>query len=342
MSIMKTLKGLVALLTVPLLLAMTAATVQAAETVAGSDATAGVTAVMDGTPVTGFDPTGDGVWHVTDPERVRIGNIPDGWTLSAKNGACDQAHGCVNETVWTLRSIDGTRTRTWTFLETTAGTHTVRFDTMRPDLIIPVQTVRDGDTVAEPDVKDGPDANNLLYYQLGGWDLDGQPYDFTRPVTGDITLTARWAVMTTDAPKITFDPANGTPATMFGLAGTHVQRPADPTRDGYEFTGWYTDDGKPYDFSQPVKGRNLTLTARWRKTADTDTNQGSQTGQSNPGDKSADTGTTAFPSTKESGTGAPQQLASTGVDVLTMMGVGFLPLAVGSGLLVWRRIGRRD
>lgn len=43
-----------------------------------------------------------------------------------------------------------------------------------------------------------------------------------------------------------------------------VAEPADPTKDGYTFDGWYTDKNltAAYDFSQPVT-KNITLYAKW-------------------------------------------------------------------------------
>ena len=38
-------------------------------------------------------------------------------------------------------------------------------------------------------------------------------------------------------------------------------QPADPTKDGFVFAGWYNGDAK-YDFTQPVTS-NITLTAKW-------------------------------------------------------------------------------
>lgn len=45
-------------------------------------------------------------------------------------------------------------------------------------------------------------------------------------------------------------------------------KPADPTRDGYAFGGWYTDEActQAYDFSTPVTA-DLTLYAKWTKNA---------------------------------------------------------------------------
>ncbi len=44
--------------------------------------------------------------------------------------------------------------------------------------------------------------------------------------------------------------------------GEKVARPADPTREHYDFVGWYLGE-TPYDFDSAVKG-NLTLKAKWK------------------------------------------------------------------------------
>lgn len=47
-----------------------------------------------------------------------------------------------------------------------------------------------------------------------------------------------------------------------------LTKPADPTREGYTFGGWYTDEActQAYDFSTPVAA-DLTLYAKWTKNA---------------------------------------------------------------------------
>lgn len=45
-------------------------------------------------------------------------------------------------------------------------------------------------------------------------------------------------------------------------SGTPATRPADPTKPGYSFDGWYTSDGAQWNFTTAVT-ENITLTARW-------------------------------------------------------------------------------
>ena len=72
-------------------------------------------------------------------------------------------------------------------------------------------------------------------------------------------------------------------------------KPADPTRDGYTFGGWYTDEActRAYDFATPVTA-DLTLYAKWTKNA---VNPGGNGGAGSNGGGGSGTGT-------GSGTGA--------------------------------------
>ncbi len=78
------------------------------------------------------------------------------------------------------------------------------------------------------------------------------------------------------AHRVKFD-AQGGSATgdQTPASGSTVTKPADPTRDGYIFAGWYTDEActKAYDFSAAVTA-DMTLYAKWTKKA-ADNNGGS-------------------------------------------------------------------
>ena len=65
---------------------------------------------------------------------------------------------------------------------------------------------------------------------------------------------------------VTFDPVGGSAtesATV--LNGKTVPVPADPTKDGYVFLGWYSDAAykTPFAFGGEVVTENTTLYARW-------------------------------------------------------------------------------
>lgn len=136
--------------------------------------------------------------------------------------------------------------------------HTVTFDT-NGGTPIDSQSITDGDTVEEPKAptKDG--------YVFSGWLEDGKPYDFSTPVTSDITLTAQWEKAAPAVHVVSFDTGKGTPVPSQNVTdGDKATEPDMPTLEGYEFTGWLLD-GQPYDFSTPATG-DITLTAEWVKT----------------------------------------------------------------------------
>ena len=53
---------------------------------------------------------------------------------------------------------------------------------------------------------------------------------------------------------------------QYAVNGTPTTKPADPTRDGYAFDGWYVDKGcsQAYDFNTALTG-DITLYAKWQK-----------------------------------------------------------------------------
>ena len=64
---------------------------------------------------------------------------------------------------------------------------------------------------------------------------------------------------------VSFDSNGGTPvATQTVEYNTPVNKPEDPTRDGFTFEGWYLDYGleRPWDFDRKVTS-SLTLYAKW-------------------------------------------------------------------------------
>ena len=110
--------------------------------------------------------------------------------------------------------------------------------------------------------------------------------DFTQPVTKPhVTMYAQW-VKNQDEINVLYAANGGQFAdgndTMQGVADSDgmMRQPAEPTRDGYTFAGWYwvsdlsglTDEQKDLnkvDFSQSVAGKDhATIYAQWTKNAD--------------------------------------------------------------------------
>ena len=91
---------------------------------------------------------------------------------------------------------------------------------------------------------------------------------------------------------VTFDSNGGSAVEAVTLEdGQAVAKPADPTREGYTFAGWFADKGlkTAYDFSAPVTG-DLTLYAKWAKNAAGENPGGNQGDNSQQGNQSGPNG----------------------------------------------------
>lgn len=89
----------------------------------------------------------------------------------------------------------------------------------------------------------------------------------------DPKLEAATTVTVIDVPKtyhtVKFNTFGGTPVpeTQAVLENGKAARPQkDPAKDGYEFAGWYADEGctNPYKFNEPVTS-DITIFAKWTK-----------------------------------------------------------------------------
>ena len=170
--------------------------------------------------------------------------------------------------------------------------------------------------------------------------------DFITPTkvdyaTGEITFTTNlfssYAVLASDKPAPTpvvthavsfVDKFNNVTNVADVEDGQAVAQPKDPSFDGYEFVGWFTDEAaqNKYDFSTPVKG-DLTLYAGYKKVEQPANNNGSDKG---------DNGSTAEAP-------AATALAQTGDNVvpIALGAVALGALLIAAGALVLRRRSQR-
>ena len=116
--------------------------------------------------------------------------------------------------------------------------------------------VTTGETFYEPKdpVKEG--------YDFVGWYKDSEKFDFSTPITENITLKANWDHKTTYT--VTFDTMGGSEVETKEVTKNNlVFKPSDPTRNGYTFGGWYLADGTAFNFNSTIVTENLTLYALW-------------------------------------------------------------------------------
>ena len=91
--------------------------------------------------------------------------------------------------------------------------------------------------------------------------------------------------------KITFNPNGGSVvASITVKKGEKITKPEDPTRNGYEFTGWELNE-EDFDFDKEIN-ENVTLTATWKKVEDK-----SSTSSSSGSKKTSSSNSTKYTST---------------------------------------------
>ena len=119
-------------------------------------------------------------------------------------------------------------------------------------------------------------------YEFLGWYLNGVKYDFSTPVTEQIVLVAKWEKKEEQKPDepddetfiVDFDSNGGTHVdSQEVIENNEVKKPQNPTRECYQFVGWYKDAAltEKYDFSTPVTS-DMTLYAKWRDDGSCDSN----------------------------------------------------------------------
>ncbi|MEQ2401254.1 S-layer homology domain-containing protein [Peptoniphilus hominis (ex Hitch et al. 2025)] len=121
--------------------------------------------------------------------------------------------------------------------------------------------VEDGKNADEPTppTKDG--------FDFVEWQKDGVKFEFTTPITADITLKAVWKAKTptpvTEKFTVKFNSDGGSIVPDQTIdKGSMATNPADPTKDGYIFKGWY-DGGVEFKFKTTPVTENKNLIARW-------------------------------------------------------------------------------
>ena len=138
---------------------------------------------------------------------------------------------------------------------------TVTFDANGHGVAPAPQTIKQGLTATQPAPlsEDG--------FTFGGWYKDSactDEFDFSTPITADITLYAKWVEDTSETYfTVWFDSRGGNEIyARRVVSGSAVAPPADPVREGFTFAGWYSAEGEEFDFSKPVNS-DLTLYAKW-------------------------------------------------------------------------------
>ncbi|MCD8295165.1 MAG: InlB B-repeat-containing protein [Clostridia bacterium] len=140
---------------------------------------------------------------------------------------------------------------------------TVTFNTNYDGLTVESQSVEYGGTASEPTVER---SGYICIWQLDGSETE---YDFSTPVTQDITLEASWESESSDYYTVTFYyNYDGAPSDVYDCQevvwGDRAIKPSSPQRDGYYFVGWYTDAActEEFSFNTRIKS-SMDVYAKW-------------------------------------------------------------------------------
>lgn len=106
-------------------------------------------------------------------------------------------------------------------------------------------------------------------FTFAGWYTDethNTKFDFTKPITGNTTVYAKW---TAKDYEVSFITEHGkTPTSQNVKYNGTATNPGELTEDGYTFIGWYTDHTctTEFNFSTPITG-DTKVYAKWEKNA---------------------------------------------------------------------------
>jgi len=137
-------------------------------------------------------------------------------------------------------------------------TYTVSFDSKGGAPTPQQQTVKEDGKVTKPA---DPTRDNFTF---DGWaKADNETsalWNFeTETVTENMTLFARWAIISY---PVTFDSDGGSEVAAQNVAhGSSASKPADPTRNGYAFDGWFSGETE-WNFSTAITAP-VSLKAKW-------------------------------------------------------------------------------
>ena len=134
--------------------------------------------------------------------------------------------------------------------------YTVKFNSMGGTYVSSVN-VEEGSAVAKPG---NPSFNCNTFVNWCREENLATEYNFNDAVTGNITLYAKWAKIQYN---VTFSGSEIAGARVD--CGSTLTQPANPTRDGYTFGGWYKEAActNAWNFTNDAVTGDVTLYAKW-------------------------------------------------------------------------------
>lgn len=173
---------------------------------------------------------------VTLPNPNKDGYLFGGWRVTSTDG--EWSVGDVYTSEMTALSGNVTLNAVWMPIE-----YTITFNTNGGSAVAPI-TQGYGTPVT------APMAPVKIGYTFVGWDIE---IPSTMPAE-DLTVTAIWSI---NQYTVTFKDGDAVLSTVTQNYGTPVAAPADPTKEGYRFSGW------DREVPSTMPAEDLTITATW-------------------------------------------------------------------------------
>jgi len=121
--------------------------------------------------------------------------------------------------------------------------------------------------VEEGNTVEAPAEPTRINYTFMGWYLDNIEFSFDTPITANITLIAEWELsgIPPATYTVTFDynDENTVSKEVTVVEGGKIEKPTNPTRNGYTFLGWIAGNDMAWNFDTGIVTENMTLTAKW-------------------------------------------------------------------------------
>ena len=169
--------------------------------------------------------------------------------------------GVLFEEEYALKAAHGIIHTIYYYTDEDSWTDTAEHYTYHPENEHYTSSVPSGSTAHNPS---DPSMDDFIF---DGWHLDEEctlSYDFEDIVTGDLHLYPKW-IPDENFVTLTYDSRGGTdiPSETYP-EGTVVVPDKVPSRRGYQFTGWYLDEGCTQPAGEIIMDGDKTVYAGWR------------------------------------------------------------------------------
>ncbi|MDD4291741.1 MAG: InlB B-repeat-containing protein [Clostridia bacterium] len=129
------------------------------------------------------------------------------------------------------------------------------------DSSIQSQTVESGKSATKPATPSKVGFRFIDWFTSA--DGKGEAFDFSTPISADITIFANWEALTfTVSFKETGDSSVPNQNIKYG---EKAAKPQNPVRNGYSFVGWALSDGTEFDFEKTTITADTIIYATWKR-----------------------------------------------------------------------------